>query len=79
MPKSRTHYKRKMTKRKRKEKFESLIQKRLDAFKALPLADQVALMDRWKGFSTNALRSGAAKNQQEDPTGVVGPREEGSE
>lgn len=51
MPKSKTHYKRKMKKRKRQESFNSLIKKRVEAFKALPEEDQVALLTKWKKHS----------------------------
>lgn len=48
MPKSKTHQKRKMKLRKRQTKFDSLITKRVEAFKALPEEDQIALLTKWK-------------------------------
>jgi hypothetical protein len=62
MPKSKTHQKRKLKKRKRQDKFNSLIEKRLTAFKALPEEDQVALLTKWK----------QKFQKQEEPVGQLG-------
>lgn len=48
MPVSKNSYRRKMKLRKRKEKFNSLIKKRVAAFNELPEDDKVALLTRWK-------------------------------
>lgn len=53
MPKSKTHYKRKMKQRKRKESFDTLIKKRVAAFNALPEEDKVALLTRWEKRKSN--------------------------
>ena len=76
MPKSKTHYKRKMKLRKRHEKFESLIKKRVKAFNELPEEDKVALLTRWQRFSNKALRSGKAKEETAELGGVTTPVEE---
>jgi hypothetical protein len=48
--------------RKRQQKFDSLITKRLESFKALPEEDQVALLTKWK----------QKFQKQEEPVGQLG-------
>jgi hypothetical protein len=48
VPRSKVHQKRKLKQRRKRDKQEALIQKRVRAFNALPEEDQVALLTRWK-------------------------------
>jgi len=72
VPKSKQNQKRKQKLKKRNDKFEALITKRVKKFKALPLEDQVALMDHWQQFSNKSLDSGAEQEGVRGPVGQLG-------
>lgn len=66
MPKSKPHYRRKMKLRKRNDKFESLISKRLATFNQLPEEEKVALLTRWKNRDKTEEESDAPRGEATD-------------